>query len=231
MSDQVDSEPAIAFVGTYGPRRCGIASFTGSLAAAVAGNERRVWPMVLAVTDPSGQYQYPSEVTFEIRQNHKADYARAAEFVNYSHVRLVSIQHEYGIFGGDDGSYILDFVHGLRVPAIGRDTCSSGLDNQAAIVHKLAVQCAQIVVMSQWPRICSRARMACRIEGSDHSARNPRDESQPKQEVLKGKFGVPDDAHAHVRLAQPEGLERDRALPRWYGRTPTGLLVVVATPR
>ena len=74
--------------------------------------------MVLAVTEPSGQYQYPAEVKFEIRQNVKADYARAAEFVNYSHVRLVSIQHEYGIFGGDDGGYILDFVRALRVPAI-----------------------------------------------------------------------------------------------------------------
>ena len=48
----------------------------------------------------------------------KGDYARAAEFVNYSDVRWVSVQHEYGIFGGDDGGYILDFVRALRVPAI-----------------------------------------------------------------------------------------------------------------
>ena len=108
-----EGEIAIAFVGSYGPRRCGIATFTADLARAVASSasgEQRVVPMVLAVTDPAGQYQYPSEVKFEIRQNIKADYARAAEFVNYSHVRLVSIQHEYGIFGGDDGRYILDFV-------------------------------------------------------------------------------------------------------------------------
>ena len=59
--------------------------------------------MVLAVTEPSGKYQYPDEVKFEIRQNVKADYVRAAEFVNFSHLRLVCIQHEYGIFGGDDG--------------------------------------------------------------------------------------------------------------------------------
>ena len=74
--------------------------------------------MVVAVTDPAGQYAYPAEVTYEIRQGVKGDYARAAEFVNYSDVRVVSIQHEYGIFGGDDGSYILDFLTALRVPSI-----------------------------------------------------------------------------------------------------------------
>src|SRR4051794_30833894 len=106
-SASTDSDTVIGFVGTYGPRRCGIATFTGSLAGAIAGTARRVQPMILAVTEPAGQYAYPAEVRFEIRQNIKADYARAAEFVNYSDVKLVSIQHEYGIFGGDDGGYIL----------------------------------------------------------------------------------------------------------------------------
>src|SRR5512134_3397829 len=116
--ESFDRELPVAFVGTYGPRRCGIATFTADLAGAVAGNDRRALPVVLAVTEPSGQYQYPAEVKFEIRQNVKADYARAAEFVNHSRVRLVSVQHEYGIFGGDDGGYILDFVRALRVPVI-----------------------------------------------------------------------------------------------------------------
>jgi glycosyltransferase involved in cell wall biosynthesis len=150
-SASTDSDTVIGFVGTYGPRRCGIASFTGSLAAAIAGTARRVQPMILAVTEPAGQYAYPAEVKFEIRQNIKADYARAAEFVNYSDVKLVSIQHEYGIFGGDDGGYILDFVRGLRVPAIAtlHTVLKSPSDSQAAIVHKLVAQCSQVIVMSQ----------------------------------------------------------------------------------
>ena len=143
----------VAFVGTYGPRRCGIATFTADLARAVAG-DGRVAPVVLAVTDPAGQYQYSADVKFEIRQNVKADYARAAEFVNYSSVRLVCIQHEYGIFGGDDGGYLLDFVYALRVPAVVtlHTVLKRPSENQAAIVRKMWERCEQLIVMSQIAR-------------------------------------------------------------------------------
>ncbi|MCH6563668.1 MAG: hypothetical protein IH800_14760, partial [Myxococcales bacterium] len=97
----------IAFVGTYVPRRCGIATFTRDLSDAVIAADRRVQTTVLAVTDARCTYEYPERVRLEIRQGIKGDYARAAEFVNYSDIRLVSIQHEYGIFGGDDGAHIL----------------------------------------------------------------------------------------------------------------------------
>src|SRR5262249_33630480 len=78
----------IAFVGTYPPRRCGIATFTRDLAQAIAASDKQVLPMTLALTDSGGQYEYPEEVRYEIRQAVKGDYARAAEFVNYSDVRL-----------------------------------------------------------------------------------------------------------------------------------------------
>ena len=194
-SDSVDVEIPVAFVGTYGPRRCGIATFTGDLARAVAADERRVLPMVLAVTEPGGQYQYPAEVQFEIRQHVKADYARAAEFVNYSRVRLVCIQHEYGIFGGDDGGYILDFVHALRVPAIVtlHTVLKHPSENQAAIVRKLAAECMQLVVMSQ----VAKDLLASSYGVDGRSVRIiphgiPVMDRQPDQQALKAKFGVAD---------------------------------------
>ena len=188
-----DHEIPVAFVGTYGPRRCGIATFTADLAAAVAGNDQRALPMVLAVTEPSGQYQYPAEVKFEIRQNVKADYARAAEFVNYSSVRLVSVQHEYGIFGGDDGGYILDFVRALRVPVIVtlHTVLKSPSPNQAAIVRKMLAYGAQIVVMSQ----VARDLLASSYGISGENVRIiphgiPVMDRNPDQEALKAQFGV-----------------------------------------
>jgi glycosyltransferase involved in cell wall biosynthesis len=192
-STSLDSPIAVAFVGTYAPRRCGIATFTVDLAAAVAASHRRVLPMVLAVTDPAGQYEYSSDVKFEIRQNSKADYARAAEFVNYSHVRLVSVQHEYGIFGGDDGGYILDFIRALRVPVVVtlHTVLKLPSPNQAAIVQKLFEQCAQLIVMSE---------VARDLLASSYGVRGPKVtiiphgipvmDRDPDQEALKAKFGV-----------------------------------------
>jgi glycosyltransferase involved in cell wall biosynthesis len=191
--EQSEDEIAVAFIGTYGPRRCGIATFTYDLATAVAGDKRRVLPTVLAVTEPGGRYEYPPEVKFEIRHDVKGDYARAAEFVNFNRVRLVCIQHEYGIFGGDDGGYILDFVHALRVPAIVtlHTVLKHPSENQAAIVRKLAAVCPLIIVMSQVAKNLLASSYG--VEGANvriipHGI--PVMDLEPDQRALKAKFGV-----------------------------------------
>jgi len=142
---------SIAFVGTYPPRRCGIATFTRDLSAATRAAAGNSAPMIIALTDPGGQYEYAREVKYEIRQGVKGDYARAAEFVNYSDVRLVSIQHEHGIFGGDDGAYVLDFLTALRAPAIAtlHTVLKEPTGSQKTIIQKMSRQCARLVVMSK----------------------------------------------------------------------------------
>ncbi len=145
-----EADLSIAFVGTYPPRRCGIGTFTRDLSTAMAVSGR-VLPMIIAVSDSEGQYEYPREVKYEIRQGSKGDYARAAEFINYSDVRLVSIQHEHGIFGGDDGAYILDLLTVLRAPAIAtlHTVLKRPADSQRAIIQKMSHQCARLIVMSK----------------------------------------------------------------------------------
>jgi len=224
---------AVAFVGTYGPRRCGIASFTADLARAVKADDERVMPMVLAVTEPGGQYQYPAEVKFEIRQNVKADYARAAEFLNYSRVRLVSVQHEYGIFGGDDGGYILDFINALRVPAIVtlHTVLKHPSDNQAAIVRKLAAACRLLVVMSQVAKdllVSSYGVDGANVRIIPHGI--PVMDLQPDQQALKAKFGVADRRVLLTfgLLSPNKGIETViRALPAVVDRFPDLIYFVV----
>ncbi len=140
----------VAFVGTYPPRLCGIATFTRDLSASSGALGEGTRPMIVAVTDPGGQYEYPEEVKYEIRQGKKSDYARAAEFINYSDVQIVSIQHEYGIYGGDDGAYILDLVSALRAPVIAtlHTVLKQPSRSQKAIVQKMSLACARLVVMS-----------------------------------------------------------------------------------
>ena len=145
------SARSTAFVSTYPPRLCGIATFTRDLARAVAAADRSVGTTILAMTDRSDSHPLPECVRFEIRRGVKDDYARAADFVNYSDVRLVSIQHEYGIFGGDDGSHILDFLARIRVPSIAtlHTVLKSPSRSQRGIVEEMADRCARLVVMSR----------------------------------------------------------------------------------
>jgi len=153
---------------------------------------KRVFPMILAVTDSGGQYEYPGDVRYEIRQGRKGDYARAAEFVNYSNVRLVVIQHEYGIFGGDDGAYILDFLSTLRVPAIAtlHTVLEHPSESQKAIVQQMAKRCSGLVVMS---RIALKLLASSYgVEGSKiHIIPHGIPSMEPRdQQELKAGFGV-----------------------------------------
>ena len=231
--DDAHNAIPVAFVGTYGPRHCGIATFTADLALAVAAPNRRVSPVVLAVTEPGGQYQYPTEVKYEIRQNVKADYARAAEFVNYSNVRLVCVQHEYGIFGGDDGGYILDFVQALRVPAVItlHTVLKSPSENQVAIVRKFAERCAQLVVMSQIAKDLLAGSYGVRgskVRIIPHGI--PVMDRGSDQEALKAEFGV---AGRRLLLtfgliSRNKGIETAiRALPAVVRRFPDVIYFVV----
>jgi hypothetical protein len=100
-SSHVKRSRGIAFVGNYLPRACGIATFTHDLAEAVAVRASRDEPVIVAAMNdrPEG-YSYPDRVKFEVRQEYQIDYSRAADFMNFSRIDVVSLQHEFGIFGG-----------------------------------------------------------------------------------------------------------------------------------
>lgn len=187
----VDDLGRIALLGTYPPRRCGIATFTRDLGEGIGTAGENVKPLVVAVNDEGSKYQYASEVEYEIRQGTKSHYARAAELVNYKAVRWVSLQHEYGIFGGDDGAYILDFLGALRLPSA--VTLHTVLErpspSQRAIVQKMA-KTSVLVVMSQVAADLlagSYELPISRVEIISHGIPEmlPRD-----QGALKSRFGV-----------------------------------------
>lgn len=115
--------PRIFFVSSYPPRRCGIATFTFDLVRAVSelqgptGDQRRI-PLVAALNDIAEGYDYPQEVVLEINQQQPLDYRKAADFINSSPAQVVCLQHEFGIFGGRSGIYILDLLENLKKPVV-----------------------------------------------------------------------------------------------------------------
>jgi glycosyltransferase involved in cell wall biosynthesis len=108
----------IAFVGNYLPRQCGIATFTTDLCEAIAAEHGDTTCIAVPVNDIEGGYAYPPRVRFELTEKDIESYRRAADFLNINGVDLISLQFEYGIFGGRAGSHILTLLRDLRMPIV-----------------------------------------------------------------------------------------------------------------
>ena len=108
----------IAFVGDHLPRKCGIATFTTDLLAAVQNAHPQSQCLAVSVNDIPGGYEYPEVVRFEIEEQDVSSYLRAADFLNISNVDIVCLQHEFGIFGGPAGGHILALLRELRMPVV-----------------------------------------------------------------------------------------------------------------
>ncbi len=110
--------PRTLFVGSFPPRECGIATFTKDV---VDSFDRAfgITSGVIAIDEPGGEIRnYKSGVIARLSQEDRASYRRAAMFANDDPAGLVNIQHEYGLFGGPDGSWFLDFLEDLEKPAV-----------------------------------------------------------------------------------------------------------------
>jgi glycosyltransferase involved in cell wall biosynthesis len=132
------------------PRQCGIATFTSDLASAIASGHPELECFVLAMNDPGHRHAYPARVRFEIAESDLASYRRAADFLNVNGVDVVSVQHEYGIFGGKAGRYVLQLLRELRMPVV--TTLHTILEEpnalQRGVMGELLSLSERIVVMS-----------------------------------------------------------------------------------
>src|SRR5437016_12228757 len=104
----------IAFVGDHLPRKCGIATFTSDLLAAVAAAHPQSQCFSVSVNDIKAGYEYPEVVRFEIEEQDLSSYLRAADFLNIINVDIVVLQHEFGMFGGHAAGHILSRLSLLR---------------------------------------------------------------------------------------------------------------------
>jgi polysaccharide biosynthesis protein PslF len=110
--------PRALFLGSYPPRECGIATFTKDMVDAYDRAFHLRAP-VIAVDEPGAEVRrYPPEVIARIAEQERNSYAAAADFVNRNPVELVNIQHEYGLFGGERGEWLVDFLRLLEKPAV-----------------------------------------------------------------------------------------------------------------
>lgn len=141
----------IAVVGNYLPRRCGIATFTTDLCDALHAEYGTTELLALPVNDSDEGYDYPARVRFELCEDNLASYRQAAEFLNFSNVDLVCLQHEYGIFGGRAGSHILELLRRLQMPFVTtlHTVLREPTPDQRAVMEEIATLSDRLIVMSQ----------------------------------------------------------------------------------
>jgi glycosyltransferase involved in cell wall biosynthesis len=103
-----------AIVGSYLPRHCGIATFSNDLYDSISDG---IDTEIVAVNDPDQKYNYPEEVKYTLEEEDLSDYSKAADYINQQ-ADICLLQHEYNLFGGDEGIYILSLLNKLEVPLI-----------------------------------------------------------------------------------------------------------------
>jgi len=148
----------IAYISTYPPRECGIATFNQNLMTAINSNFPKRTSLlqggfVVAVNDSDSlqEYEYPGEVKYVIRQNHQKDYIRAANYINTSDADACILEHEFGIYGGESGIYILPLLKRLEKPLISilHTVLRDPSYVQKVIIREIAEQSSKIIVMSK----------------------------------------------------------------------------------
>ena len=143
----------LAYIGTYPPRECGIGTFTNNLFKSMVNAESKKnnnESFIVALNDNEIDYRYPEEVKSTIRQDHQRDYLNAAEFINLSGADLCILEHEFGIFGGQNGIYILPLIHRLEIPLIVtlHTILKNPSYNEKAVLQEICKMAHRIVVMS-----------------------------------------------------------------------------------
>ena len=108
----------VAVVSTYQPRHCGIAVFSGDLRAALLEADSSLAVEIVSLIRGRNPHSHPPEVVATIRQDVASDYRAAAAELDRANVDVVLIEHEYGIFGGNDGQFVLELANQLTMPMV-----------------------------------------------------------------------------------------------------------------
>ena len=117
----LDNDLYVAYLTTFPPRQCGIATFTEDLINAI---DEMFMPSiqsrVIAMNNPEmPKYDYPQKVFLQINQDNQQEYVDVARQINeIPQIHLVNIQHEFGIYGGNMGTYLISFLEALKKPSV-----------------------------------------------------------------------------------------------------------------
>lgn len=144
----------LALIATYPPRECGIGEFSNNLFNSMLvkneNGESKDEGFVVALNDNDLTYEYPKEVKQTIRQEYQEDYLQAVKYINLSGADLCILEHEFGIYGGQDGVYVLPLLHRMEIPIVVtlHTILKTPSYNQKIVLQQICKMASKIVVMS-----------------------------------------------------------------------------------
>jgi glycosyltransferase involved in cell wall biosynthesis len=106
----------IAFISSFRPRKCGIATFTSDLIENIGKTGGIGFKPSVVAMQSGHEHEYTKPVEFVIRRDVAVDYIDAADYLNSQNVDAISLQHEFGLFGAEGGSYISLLLKRLKSP-------------------------------------------------------------------------------------------------------------------
>jgi glycosyltransferase involved in cell wall biosynthesis len=192
----------VAFIGNSLPRRCGIATFTTDLQRAVAASQAAPETIIVAMNDDGHDYGYPASVGRQIREQQLEDYQSAARFLNAGRYDVISLQHEFGIFGGDAGSHVLAVLGQLDMPVVTtlHTVLAAPSPVQRRVLGEIVARSASVIVMAEKGR--ELLRTVYRV---------------PEEKVRIIPHGIPDCAFADSGVAKVARGFANRAVILTFG--------------
>lgn len=140
----------VAFIGNSLPRRCGISTFTSDIQQSISKSYPNIATCIIAMTDHGHNYDYPAIVRKQIHDNKLEDYVDAADFLNEGSFDIVSLQHEFGIFGGEAGNHILTLLSRLTAPVVTtlHTVLSTPTPAEKDVLNRVVDASSKVVVMA-----------------------------------------------------------------------------------
>ena len=141
----------IATIGNYPPRRCGIATYTFDVRAALLAARPDAACDVVAMRDTGDAHAYPAEVGFTVRHDVRADYLEAARRIEASGAEVILLQHEFGIFGGPAGEHVLTLLDHSSLPVVSvlHTVLSQPDPDQRRVFDRLIARSDRLIVMAE----------------------------------------------------------------------------------
>ncbi|TSD85242.1 glycosyltransferase [Mycobacterium sp. KBS0706] len=177
----------LAFIGNSLPRRCGIATFTTDLQQAIAAADT----CIVAMTDHGHAYDYPAAVRLQVKDDRIEDYVHAADCLNAGQFDVVSLQHEFGIFGGEAGGHIIALLSRLTMPIVTtlHTVLSEPTPMQRVVLNRVIELSSRVVVMAEQGRELLRRVYAVPADKVEVIAHGIPDVAFVEPDKAKSKLG------------------------------------------